>query len=774
MPKQQTAHAPSPARARQQPGPLTSPVRVRPSSATRRRNVQSPSVTKRTAGVSQPTPLHAPLTPRAPAAVHSRVSPLRNADNRVELNSETSVASSGTIDRPATVSQNVAEPCLSDPKEEEVEISFNAKDAISENDISLTWKDIYSPLGNTPTTIPQNDETSGFLDASAVVELEFIDDADDDAGNDINGVDTSEGNGNKSCAPKAGTTPIKIRHTKKSSTSIKTATHERSVVTNGPDSMYPDGRTAAEVAQTFTSSMRHYNGGHDGPPKSANKRGSVAVTPAKSTKKGASATPDTEGRPSLGTLTMQWQFMRDNFLKGNEEELEWLMVSKNAGAYKHAHKKYCAAEDKYYRSLCETEVIENKMTVALTEGRKLQAAMTNGAAIYLSLQSNPGSEEQMNQAVMMQNVVKSLFALNGGPDVGSDAAVPTLMNCFCANTQKILKQLMEESNRVRIARIANSVEKLITEELKDIPSKLMATRKDGDDALKDMEKWSKREVETNDYAEAMKSQEAEWFQKEFAANTAAYRTMREFVPIGITEMTVDVLQRKVCELSGLYSLELIQEMKKNKLLHWIVTHTEDIATSNFLVGESKQYFENIEGYDIIELRALCMCLPEKFDLDGDGKKADWRSRLLNRTKLLASQQNREQVKGAWDFSANKRSMVSLPPLKPDQERRAVYYHRTRQQNNQRLKQYDEKETLLEKKKGKTSKNRDYCARSDWLVCVVLLAAAEVEYLDTKKEYDTLLVEMRDPEFKAVYGTEKVQYCSQLLRLHNRCVPTYSY
>jgi hypothetical protein len=39
--------------------------------------------------------------------------------------------------------------------------------------------------------------------------------------------------------------------------------------------------------------------------------------------------------------------------------------------------------------------------------------------------------------------------------------------------------------------------------------------------------------------------------------------------------------------------------------------------------------------------------------------------------------------------------------------------------------------------------------------VELLAKAETESTDAKKEYDTLLVEMRDPEFKVVYGAEKV-------------------
>ena len=50
--------------------------------------------------------------------------------------------------------------------------------------------------------------------------------------------------------------------------------------------------------------------------------------------------------------------MRSNFVNNSEEELEWLMVSKKPGAYKHAHEKNCAAEDRYFKSLSDIETYE--------------------------------------------------------------------------------------------------------------------------------------------------------------------------------------------------------------------------------------------------------------------------------------------------------------------------------------------------------------------------------------------------------------------------------
>merc|ERR1719223_1533437 len=144
-------------------------------------------------------------------------------------------------------------------------------------------------------------------------------------------------------------------------------------------------------------------------------------------------------------------------------------------------------------------------------------------------------------------------------------------------------------------------------------------------------------------------------------------------------------------------MELATELKNNKLLHWIITHPDDIASANFLSGDKKSYFENLEGLDITEMRALSVCIPTKFELDKNGKKAEWRGRLMDRIKQLVAQQKGEKRKGPWDAVAGKRTMVTLPPLKPEHIRRSVYHYRTREESAQRLKGYDDNAQLLRKK-----------------------------------------------------------------------------
>jgi hypothetical protein len=147
-------------------------------------------------------------------------------------------------------------------------------------------------------------------------------------------------------------------------------------------------------------------------------------------------------------------------------------------------------------------------------------------------------------------------------------------------------------------------------------------------------------------------------------------------------------------------------------------------------------FENIEILDIIELRALACWIPKKFEFDYDGKKAAWRSRLLQRAKLITSQASGELVKGAWDPKTNKRAMVKMPPLKPELLRRTVYFYTGMAQSLKRIQQFESKEATLADK-------------------IVKLAQAEEASTVAKKDFDVLLAEIRDPQVKGTFSPSKL-------------------
>jgi hypothetical protein len=82
---------------------------------------------------------------------------------------------------------------------------------------------------------------------------------------------------------------------------------------------------------------------------------------------------DPDGRPSIGTITTQLEFMRTNFVNNSDEELEWLMVSKKQGAYNYASKKNDHAEDRYFRSLYEVDFYETKIKYFAGASAKIPA-----------------------------------------------------------------------------------------------------------------------------------------------------------------------------------------------------------------------------------------------------------------------------------------------------------------------------------------------------------------------------------------------------------------
>lgn len=404
-----------------------------------------------------------------------------------------------------------------------------------------------------------------------------------------------------------------------------------------------------------------------------------------------SSNDDDCNRPSIGTIKSQWEFMRNNFFNNSDEDLEWLMVSKRAGAYSYAHKKNETAEDKYFKSLYEIDYYETKLKFFVGINAKLPLLIGDIASYYSTLMATPNNESALEMLSISHNKLVEYMKSQENNKI--------LEVCTSKFEQLMTTMLNETEEKFKIARKARDLHQSLPQEILNLQSKLTLARKDCDEALKNMEKWSKREIETIDYASVMKQQEETFMSREFRENTIALEIMRTVLPANIFDISTTELQEIYSGKDGYVSLELSQELKSNKLLHWLVTHPDDIVFSNFLSGEQKAFFENIESLDIIEMRAISLVIPNKFELDSDGRKLEWRSRFFTRFKQLVAQVRREKVKGCWDPTKNCRQMVELPSLKPDQIRRSIYFHRTKEQSNSKLKQYDDKLALLQKKKG---------------------------------------------------------------------------
>jgi hypothetical protein len=413
-----------------------------------------------------------------------------------------------------------------------------------------------------------------------------------------------------------------------------------------------------------------------------------------------------DGRPSIGTIENQWEYMRQNFFNNDDEEITWSMVSRNKGAYKHAHKKYERAEDRYFKSLYDITTVEEKIQ-SLTSGPAakvvtLLTALANITGRYLEVPASPETNAQVDEMIEKLRVLvaSGLPACDGSlqsiRDTGNDS---TVLDAFSSKTTAIVLSCFEEIGRSKMLREVRNHSLALSSEMTTLKATLNKVNKDSEEALEYMEKWSRREKDANDYAETIRQQEIAWLEEESAENQSALITMRTFLPLGVADMSVAEIMQATKDAGGLLSLELATELKQNKLLHWIVTHTEDIAHDSFLTGDRKAIFETFDTLDITELRALACVLPMKFENDKDGKKAEWRSRFFAKVRAIVSQQSGELVKGPYNPVEGKRSLVKQAPLKPDQIRRAVYYFRTKEKSLLKVKQYNDRIALLARREG---------------------------------------------------------------------------
>lgn len=428
------------------------------------------------------------------------------------------------------------------------------------------------------------------------------------------------------------------------------------------------GMTAGEAARAFDQNLRNYD--TKGTPRKVisphrRRKSRTDTTKKLKDKDGNDLSPlfskstrlGPDGRPSTGTMEKQWEFMRAHFVNNADDELEWLMVSKHKGAYKYAKRKHDEAEDKYYRALYESDIHEKlqKRLMAPIDGLGviLPKILTQMGELHKVFTTSPHDETALATFLPLQEQLKGIVAI-------IENEKETFVNrIFSTKTIYHLKTISQEAvdKAHKVVRKARELSAGVPAELTCLSSNIHTSRKIGDDALEEMEKWSKRLKECDEYATIMRQEEDEWFAKELVANTEALCAMRSHIPINIKEISVNEFMEEAKKQGGLLSLDLANEIKNNRLLHWLVTHKEDIAIENFLAGEKKSFFENIESLDIIELRALVLCLPEKFELDGDGRKNEWRSRVMARAKQMVSQQNGDTVKGGWDGTKNKRSLL---------------------------------------------------------------------------------------------------------------------
>lgn len=178
-------------------------------------------------------------------------------------------------------------------------------------------------------------------------------------------------------------------------------------------------------------------------------------------------------------------------------------------------------------------------------------------------------------------------------------------------------------------------------------------------AVGQMEAWQQRKAEAPEFAAEEAAREEAWNEANREANEAALREMRALLPEAVWDMNAGDIQAAAAAAAAaaagsggggrgsdgygsggvFYPSDLCVRLRECRPLHWLVSAPEDIAGANFLAGNGAAAFTQLEGMDVVEMRAVWSVLPQEFCRDGDGKKAEWRARFRQQLEGLARQQD---------------------------------------------------------------------------------------------------------------------------------------
>ncbi|CAM9332095.1 unnamed protein product, partial [Phaeothamnion confervicola] len=240
-----------------------------------------------------------------------------------------------------------------------------------------------------------------------------------------------------------------------------------------------------------------------------------------------------------------------------------------------------------------------------------------------------------------------------------------------------------------------------------------------------------------EYEREIRRREQRWFDDELSRNDAALRTMRTLVPADVATVTREQLEQEALVRGSLYPRELAIFLKENRLLQWCVTHPDDIARANFLVGEHAHFFTNLDKYDVTELRAVAACIPARFELDRDGRKAAWRADFMTRVQALVAQEKGDEVLGSWDPKTKARRRCRLPPLAPELRRRAVYSYPRPAEAATKLEKLRVRDAALASKKATLADLKDRAVPEAQLEYAAVLADTREEYFRASYSSDEL-------------------------------------
>lgn len=144
----------------------------------------------------------------------------------------------------------------------------------------------------------------------------------------------------------------------------------------------------------------------------------------------------------------------------------------------------------------------------------------------------------------------------------------------------------------------------------------------------EFERWDTFVTNHPNFIIEKKEEDEKWKEEQKDSINESFNIQYNIIPKDIANLSILDLKKNM-------NTSLANRIFRNKSL-WLVHSTKDeISKLHFA---DLQYKYNNIGLDIVEMKALYACLPEKFLFDHNKKKEQWKKNILERLKELTNQE----------------------------------------------------------------------------------------------------------------------------------------
>ena len=371
----------------------------------------------------------------------------------------------------------------------------------------------------------------------------------------------------------------------------------------------------------------------------------------------------------------RYHHLVNTIFDGKEDEVDWDMMKNTKGARKHATNKYTRFETLYKKSEYESRVMVECQKGLLSDAPAVALSALRRMYDLVSLSSSTANADSL--AVAMGELKTAVQACI----LQSASAEDPEGRWYSDDTIKALRSVVESGGNGG-ARAAEDLQIVIEalvhrkKQLADDIEKLEVRNFDEGIA---MGHWYEKAQGAGDFKAETEETIQEFKRKEELKNKHAYEDLRKIITRAIARLPTDGYMDLASSPApeggdGFIPRDLAQEVVKNKLLHLLIMHPNNISNLSFLYGGSKAIFEGFTSLDIRELRALAYILPNKFEKDNAGLKAAWRIRVYEHTMQLVSREDGVLLPGDYCPLLKARKLTAQKPLAPNERCRKWYFY----------------------------------------------------------------------------------------------------